>query len=137
MKNSIKAAIVAVVTLGVLSACSSGDVREDSAYSVENRDVVTKDNSRMNERVENRNELTAQDQGASDRDIRTTQLIRQRVVEQDSFSMDAKNVKIITLNGNVTLKGPVETMSEKRRIESIAHDVAGVTRVKSEITVVK
>lgn len=137
MRNSIKTAIVAVMALGFLNACSSGDVREESRYSVENTEGVKQDNSRMNERIENNSELTAQDQGSSDRDIRTTQLIRQRVVEQDGLSMDAKNVKIITLNGNVTLKGPVETMSEKSRIESIARDVAGVTRVNSEITVVK
>lgn len=135
MKNSIKSVVVVLMALGFLNACSSGDVREDSRYGVENREGVAADSSRMNARVENRNDLTAQDQGSSDRDIRTTQLIRQRVVDQDGLSIDAKNVKIITLNGNVTLKGPVETMTEKKRIESIARDVAGVTRVNSEITV--
>lgn len=81
--------------------------------------------------------VTAQDQGTSEYDIRTTRTIRKQVVAQDDFSSNAKNVKIITINGTVVLKGPVKTMAEKNKIASIAANVAGETKVVNEITVVK
>ena len=98
---------------------------------------VKGDNSKVNERIENNSEWTAEDQGSSDADIRTTQEIRKQVVDQDSFSTNAKNVKVITRNGTVVLKGPVKTLAEKQRIEAIAKKVAGVTNVTNVITVVK
>lgn len=81
--------------------------------------------------------VTAQDQGTSEYDMQTTRTIRKKIVAQDDFSSNAKNVKIITINGTVVLKGPVETMAEKSTIESIATNIAGSAKVVSEITVVK
>ena len=94
-------------------------------------------NSVYNSTNEANRGLTAQDQGSSDMDIKTTQAIRQQVVAQDEFSSTAKNIKIITINGLVVLKGPVRTMAEKSKIEAIAMNVAGHTKVTNEITVSK
>lgn len=95
------------------------------------------DNSKMNERMEDNKELNSQDQGASDVDIRLTQRIRRDVVNQDDLSTAAKNIKIITIGGKVTLKGPVKTMDEKNKIQNIAVRVAGAQNVANEITVIK
>ena len=103
----------------------------------ENYYGVKSDNSEMNERITKNSEWTAEDQGSSDSDIQMTQEIRREVVDQDQFSSNAKNIKVITRDGQVVLKGPVRTMSEKMRIESIAKRVAGNTRVISAITVTK
>jgi hyperosmotically inducible protein len=51
------------------------------------------------------------------------------------MSTDAKNVKIITENGRVTLRGPVKSADEKSQIEKIASDVAGEGKVDSQLEV--
>ncbi len=95
------------------------------------------DNSKENERIEDNKELNSQDQGSSDVDIRITQKIRRDVVDHDAFSTQAKNIKIITIGGKVTLKGPVKSMDERNKIQNIAAKVAGAENVANEITVTK
>ncbi len=52
-----------------------------------------------------------------------------------SLSTYAHNVKIISQNGTVTLRGPVRSEDEKAAIEAKAKAVAGVTAVNNELTV--
>ena len=93
------------------------------------------DNTKTNERDRNANEPTADQQkdNRSDRDI--TQQIRQSIVKDKSLSTYAHNVKIITQNGQVTLKGPVRSEDEKKAIEAKAAEVAGENKVSSELNV--
>jgi osmotically-inducible protein OsmY len=56
-------------------------------------------------------------------------------VQSEELSTDAKNVKVITQNGHVTLRGPVESAAEKATIEGKAVQVAGAGRVTSELEV--
>ena len=69
----------------------------------------------------------------SDREI--TRQIRKAVVADKSLSSYAHNVKIITTNGTVTLRGPVRTEDEKSSIEAKAKAIAGVNDVKNELTI--
>lgn len=98
-------------------------------------DTTQPDNSKMNERDQDANALNAQDQGNSKGDIELTQKIRQAVVKRKSFSTNAKNIKIISLNGMVTLKGPVKSSLEKKEIEKIATQIAGNSKVTSRIDI--
>lgn len=98
----------------------------------ETKDV---DNSAYIKKIEQHKEMNSQDQGGSKADIQLTQKIRQEVVKIDSFSTDAKNVKIISLNGKVTLKGSVKSAEEKSKIEQIAMKIASKNKVSSEITI--
>jgi osmotically-inducible protein OsmY len=93
------------------------------------------DNTRTNERDRAANEPTAdqQKENRSDRDI--TQQIRQSIMKDKSLSTDAHNVKIITSNGRVTLKGPVRSEDEKKAIEAKAAEVAGESKVTSELNI--
>lgn len=93
-------------------------------------------NSAVNERDRSVTELTAEDQGSSDQDVGLTRRIRQEVVKVDSLSTDAHNIKIITINGKVTLKGPVKSLAEKNQVERISRKVAGNANVRSEIEIV-
>jgi osmotically-inducible protein OsmY len=79
--------------------------------------------------------LTPMDQGTSAEDVRITQAIRKAVVADDALSMDAENVKIITVDGVVTLRGEVETAQERTSIEAKAKSVAGVTRVDNQLEI--
>jgi len=93
------------------------------------------DNTKTNERDRNANEPTADQQkdNRSDRDI--TQQIRQSIMKDKSLSTDGHNVKIITQNGQVTLKGPVRSEDEKKAIEAKAAEVAGENKVTSKLNV--
>lgn len=93
------------------------------------------DNTKVNERDRDKSEPTAdqQKENSSDRDI--TQQIRQSVMKDKSLSSYAHNVKIISENGKVTLKGPVRSDEEKAAIEAKAAAIAGQDKVTSELEV--
>jgi osmotically-inducible protein OsmY len=93
------------------------------------------DNTKVNERDRNKNEPTSdqQKENRSDRDI--TQQIRQAIMKDTSLSTYAHNVKIITQNGQVTLKGPVRSEDEKKTVEAKATEVAGENKVTSELDI--
>jgi osmotically-inducible protein OsmY len=57
------------------------------------------------------------------------------VVADDALSFNAKNVKIITVGGKVTLRGPVASAAESTAIEKSARAVAGVVQVDNQIEV--
>jgi osmotically-inducible protein OsmY len=63
------------------------------------------------------------------------QKIRKAVMDDKSLSTSAHNVKIISQNGKVTLKGPVNSEDEKRVIEKAASEIAGAGNVDNKITV--
>jgi hyperosmotically inducible protein len=104
--------------------------------SAANSKHVAPDNTKKNER-DTRTELpTAQDQSkGSDSDVALTREIRQEIVKDDSLSTNAKNVKIITLGGVVTLRGPVASAAEKAKIATAAKHAAGVKRVDNKLEV--
>jgi osmotically-inducible protein OsmY len=56
-------------------------------------------------------------------------------MDDKSLSTYAHNVKVITQNGQVTLKGPVQSEEEKRTIEAKAAEVAGQNKVTSELNI--
>ena len=93
------------------------------------------DNTRMNQQDRNANEPTADQQkdNSSDRDI--TQQVRRSIMKVKSLSTYAHNVKIITQNGQVTLKGPVRSDEEKRAVEAKASEIAGQDKVTSELDI--
>ncbi len=94
------------------------------------------DNSQKNKTQVQNQELDARDQGNSKADVDMTAQIRKSIVAEKSFSTNAKNVKIITAGGQVTLKGPVNSAVEKSKIHDIAVKFAGNTHVNDEIEIV-
>ena len=94
------------------------------------------DNTGKNVRDRADESQTATDQSNDPADIKMTAAIRKMVVADDSLSMMAKNVKIITVGGVVTLRGPVETEKEKTAIESHAKQ-AGAKTITNELEIKK
>jgi hyperosmotically inducible protein len=78
------------------------------------------DNTRINVRDRQDQTLTPLNQGNSKADVATTAQIRKGIIAGKTLSVNAKNVKVITINGQVTLRGPVNTAEEKRLIGEIA-----------------
>jgi hyperosmotically inducible periplasmic protein len=95
------------------------------------------DNTARNERDRNDSAVTPIDQGNSQSDLDITQRIRQAVMKDDTLSFTAKNVKIITRDGKVVLRGAVKSYEERLAIESAAKNVAGQGNVQSELEVKK
>ncbi len=93
------------------------------------------DNTKVNERDKAKSQPTADQakNGAADRDI--MQKIRKAVVADKSLSTYGHNVKIISQEGKVTLKGPVHTDEEKKNIEAKAVEVAGAGNVTNMLEV--
>jgi osmotically-inducible protein OsmY len=56
-------------------------------------------------------------------------------MKDKSLSTYAHNIKIITRDGKVTLKGPVRSEDEKAAIEAKAATVAGADNVTDQLTV--
>jgi osmotically-inducible protein OsmY len=95
---------------------------------------TARDNTAVNERDRNSAAKTPIDQNENKKDVEITAEIRKRVVDT-KMSVDAQNVKIITQDGKVTLRGPVKTADEKKQVEMFAHEVAGAGNVDSQIEI--
>ena len=94
------------------------------------------DNSAKNVRDRNDATLTAGDQGNTPADRNITQKVRKTLVSgTNDYSMTAKNIKIITVNGKVTLRGPVRTDVEKMGIVTITKSVAGDGNVEDQLEI--
>ncbi len=93
------------------------------------------DNTAKNERDRNNKTLTPGDQSEKPEDRKLTQAIRQAVMKDKSLTMTAKNVKIITAAGKVTLRGPVNTAEEKMKINDLAKAAAGEVPVDNQLEV--
>ena len=97
--------------------------------------AVAPDSSGRNVRDRNDATKTAGDQSESEADRTISQNIRQAIVADDSVSTNGKNVKIITVDGMVTLRGPVKTEQEKTNIGAKAQQIAGVKRVDNQLEI--
>jgi hyperosmotically inducible periplasmic protein len=95
------------------------------------------DNSAVNQRDASGDTKTAIDQKETQRDVNITADIRKAVIAAEDMSINARNVKIITEDGKVVLRGPVNTAQEKEKIDKIARDAAGKENVENQIEVIE
>ncbi len=118
--RSFATVVLFVGGMAFVSACETGQAADNSARNVADRQDSA---------------LTSGDQSNAQADLDATQKIRQAVVADDSLSTNARNVKIVTSKGVVTLRGPVANAEEKANIGRIAQKIAGVTRVDNQIEI--
>ena len=96
--------------------------------------AVKRDNTEVNVRDRSDAVKTPIDQNENQKDVDITANIRKRVVDT-KMSVNAQNVKIITQDGKVTLRGPVKSEDEKAQIDKLAHEVAGASNVDNQLEV--
>ena len=113
--------VVVTLTAGLLMMTSP--IQAESAL----------ENSEINVRDKDNATLTPEDQNETEGDITITAAIRQAVVKDESLSVNAQNIKIITRNGVVTLRGPVETEAESIKLQKIAEETSGVVKVDNQL----
>ena len=93
------------------------------------------DNTSKNQRDRSGETRTPGDQSNSSEDVKITAAIRSAVFKEDSLSATAKNVKIITADGTVTLRGPVQSEAEKAKIAELAQSAAGNAKIDNQLEV--
>jgi len=93
------------------------------------------DNTKVNDRDRSKAESTADQQKENRSDREIARDIRRSIVQDKSLSTYAHNIKVISQNGIVTLKGPVRSEEEKSAIEGKAAEIAGKDKVTSQLEV--
>jgi hyperosmotically inducible protein len=126
-------AIMAMSTVLQVQAVDSNNQKSPSSDT--STSATQPDNTKNNERDREGNTLTPGDQSNTEADRKITQDIRKEIVKNDSLTTVAKNIKIITIDGNVTLRGPVNTAAEKAQIAEIAARVAPASKVDNQLEV--
>ena len=117
-----------LLVLTCLSAFSLAVVADDN-------EKTKPDNTAVNERDRSGETQTSGDQSNSSADLKITQAIRQALMKDGELSTTAKNVKIITNNGQVTLRGPVKNAQEKAKIDQLAKSAASGAKIDDQLEV--
>jgi osmotically-inducible protein OsmY len=125
---------MAVSALIVMAFIITGGMTRSQAQSTEPQ-ATRPDNTKMNAQDRDKASPTADQQKDNRSDREITQQIRQSLVKDKSLSTYGHNVKVITQNGQVTLKGPVRSEEEKKAIEAKATEVAGENKVSNELNI--
>ena len=129
----MRIAVLPLVFAFLVVGCSKSDQSKNDQPS--QTAAVPADNSGKNVRDRNDSAKTSGDQSESEADRTISQNIRQAITADDSLSTNGKNVKIITVDGVVTLRGPVKSDTEKTKIGAKAQQVAGVKSVENQLEI--
>lgn len=124
----MKKIALALVLSSALLGMGSATMAQDSTNAAP-------DNTAVNARDRNADTMTADRQSNAKSDVELAREIRRAVVKDDSLSTLAHNVKIVTDNGMVTLRGPVKTEQEKIAIANKAQEIAGPNKVDDQLEV--
>ncbi len=98
-------------------------------------DQKAPDNTATNQRDRSGETQTSGDQSNSSGDLKITQAIRQALMKDSELSTTAKNIKVVTANGQVTLRGPVKNAQEKAKVAQLASSAAGGARIDNQVDV--
>ena len=132
MRYSATAILITMSCIGCDQPYST--TTDTTSKPVSTKAMVDRDNTAVNKRDRDGTTKTPLGQNENKADIGITADIRKRVVDT-KMSINAQNVKIITQDGKVTLRGPVKTADEKKQIEEMARSVAGENNVDSQLEV--
>ena len=127
--------MVAALFLGSICLANCGTQTGRVEPSRDSASRADADNTARNERDRSATNVLPGDQGETEADRQISANIRKAIVNDDSMSVNAQNVKVITSQGTVTLRGPVKSVREKEAIETKAKQVAGVSNVVNQLEV--
>jgi hyperosmotically inducible protein len=133
--NMSKRLLLILSTLAGSLLLMAGTVRAEHETVIYLAADSALENTELNVRDKAGTTLTPEDQKETKKDIKITAHIRKSVVKDKSLSVDAHNVKIITRNGVVTLRGPIENPAESMAIEKIAKHTRGVVRIDNQLEI--
>jgi hyperosmotically inducible periplasmic protein len=123
------------IELLLLAACLCLGASMPARGARQDQQQPAADNSKTNKRDQNASNPTADQQKMNPADRDLTKKIRASLTADKSLSTYAHNIKIVSQDGKVTLRGPVRTADEKAAIESKATEVAGAGNVTNLLDV--
>ena len=129
--------IALVLSSTVYAADPATTTSPAAAERTAGSEVKPADNTARNTRDATGDKVTPLDQSHAKADVEITRSIRKVLVDDDALGTNAQNVKVITVDGMVTLRGPVATAEEQTRIATIAKETVGVNRVVNELQVIE
>jgi osmotically-inducible protein OsmY len=129
--NGKRVAVSILIVFAFMTA--GGSTLQSEAQA--SQSTANPDNTKVNAQDRDQGSVTADQQKETRSDREITQQIRQSIVKDKSLSTYAHNIKIITQNGQVTLKGPVHSDDEKRAIQAKATEVVGENKVTNELDI--
>jgi hyperosmotically inducible periplasmic protein len=121
--------ILLCLALALVGGCSG-----DDKYAADNS-ATAPDNTARNARDKSGDTVTPMDQSESEADRAITQAVRKALMDDAALSTNAKNVKVVTQNGKVTLRGVVETAEEKKNIAAKVRTLPGVVSCDDQLEV--
>lgn len=132
-----KGLLLSIALVSVLTACGQTDRTHKDVSRDRMGDArdYPADNTGRNVRDRSDQVVTPGNQFENEQDLALTQNIRAIIVRDDSLSTNAKNIKIITRNGVVVLRGVVNNGDEKQALVRIAQQVQGAKHVEDQIDV--
>ncbi len=134
MQKPLLATFVALPLL-IIGTAAIAQTSHSSQNSTRSSSATEPDNTKSNKQDPSNRTATADDQKNDSTDIDLAKRIRRSVVSDKSLSTYAHNVKIVAVNGTVTLNGVVKSDEEKAQIESKAAAIAGKERVVNQLKV--
>ena len=136
MKKSILAIILAVPALVIGAQASAQAASSDSGSRMSSSsDAVAPDNTKSNRQDPSNRQASSDKQKNDSADIDLAKRIRQSVMADKDLSTYGHNVKIVAVNGTVTLNGVVRSADEKMLIGRKAAQIAGDGHVVDELKV--
>jgi len=131
MKENILKFRRLLLPLGVLSL-SASLLAAPLPRSQDDNQQPAPDNTKQNK---DQSGPTADQQKMNPADRAITQKIRKAIVNDSSLSTYAHNIKIITQDGKVTLRGPVRSGDERSNVEAKAAGIAGQDNVTDQLEI--
>jgi hyperosmotically inducible protein len=120
-----------VASAAIALLCLSGAQSTVQAFAQTGTTQTAPDNSKQNKNQTQ----SADDQTNAKSDRLITQKVRKAIMADKTLSTYAHNVKIVTVNGAVTLKGPVQSEEEKQKVASEAANAVSADKITNELTV--
>ena len=118
-----------------LLAIALGICNAPAAIAQSDSGQAAPDNTKTNKRDRSQDQPTADQQKENSADRQVSQKIRTAIMQDKTLSTYGHNVKVVTQNGQVTLKGPVRTQEEKDAIGEKAISIAGEGHVTNQLEV--
>lgn len=122
---------VILIIMSVMLSCAESN----TPPTTNNTPTPAPDNTARNAQDANTKAVTPTDQLENSTDLKVTQEIRKSIMNDNSLSTYGKNVKVVTQENVVTLRGVVNSAQEKRRIETIAKQIATTKNVDNQLEV--
>jgi hyperosmotically inducible periplasmic protein len=135
MKSTLAIVLaVPALVLGGYAASQSTATRDDTTTSSSSVSVAP-DNTKSNKQDVSNRSQTADRQTNNATDVELVRRIRKEVMADKTLSTYAHNVKIVAVDGTVTLNGVVRSADEKARIGETSASVAGADHVVNDLKV--